>query len=87
MDVRIGFPNEHLAGGTPEELASPMFATGIGLVIEGIHRHEREEEMDRIKNLNVAKPGTTEKEQKKPVKSRPSYLEIIKGMFDRELLE
>jgi hypothetical protein len=50
-------------------------------------RHDREEEMDRIKNLNVAKPGTTEKEQKKPVKSRPSYLEIIKGMFDRELLE
>jgi len=35
MDTRIGYPNEHLAKGNAEELTSPMYATGVGLVIKG----------------------------------------------------
>ncbi len=35
MDVRIGYPNEHLAKGNAEEVTSPLFATGVGLVIKG----------------------------------------------------
>jgi cell division protein FtsA len=35
MDTRIGYPNEHLAAGNPDELTSPMYATGVGLVIKG----------------------------------------------------
>jgi cell division protein FtsA len=88
MDVRIGFPNEHLAKDTPVELASPMYATGIGLVIEGISRHDYDEEMDRLKN-NM--PDSTSSKSRKQVaekgKKRMSYLEKIKNMFDRELLE
>lgn len=42
LDVRIGYPNEHLANETSEELASPMYSTGIGLVIEGVARYEHE---------------------------------------------
>jgi len=40
LDVRIGYPNEYLANDTPEELASPMYSTSIGLVIEGFKRYE-----------------------------------------------
>jgi len=40
LDVRIGYPNEYLANETSEELASPMYSTGVGLVIEGIRRYE-----------------------------------------------
>ena len=40
LDVRIGYPNEYLANNTAEELASPMYSTGVGLVIEGIARYE-----------------------------------------------
>ena len=40
IETRIGYPNEHLAKEVPEEMASPMYATGIGLVIEGIKRME-----------------------------------------------
>lgn len=36
MDARIGYPNEHLAGGSNEELSSPQYATSIGLVMKGI---------------------------------------------------
>jgi cell division protein FtsA len=44
LDTRIGYPNEYLAKEVPSEMASPMYATGIGLVIVGIDRYEREKE-------------------------------------------
>ncbi|MCR5014134.1 MAG: cell division protein FtsA [Bacteroidales bacterium] len=49
LDVRIGYPNEHLTDETDKALASPMYATGIGLVIEGIKRAEYQERMERLK--------------------------------------
>ena len=41
MDTRIGFPNEHLAGGSDEELSSPMYATAVGLVMNSIRNNTR----------------------------------------------
>jgi cell division protein FtsA len=35
----VGLPNEHLAKGT-EEIASPMYATSIGLVIKGFEKND-----------------------------------------------
>ncbi|HKL67203.1 MAG TPA: cell division protein FtsA [Bacteroidales bacterium] len=35
MDVRIGFPNEHLAGNSKDEINQPMFATSVGLILRG----------------------------------------------------
>jgi len=35
LDVRIGHPNEHLAAENPEEVVSPIFSTGVGLVLKG----------------------------------------------------
>ncbi len=40
MDTRIGYPNEHLAKGA-DELKSPMYATGVGLVIKGFQDLEK----------------------------------------------
>jgi cell division protein FtsA len=50
MDTRIGYPNEHLATGVPEEIASPMYATGVGLVIKGFERFQKTEKKDSSKN-------------------------------------
>lgn len=36
MDTRIGYPNEHLAKGNSQEITSPAYATGVGLVIKGL---------------------------------------------------
>lgn len=36
MNTRIGYPNEHLAPGSPEEITSPMYATGVGLLMMGV---------------------------------------------------
>ena len=35
MDVRIGLPNEHLAGSGKSEINQPMYATSIGLIMRG----------------------------------------------------
>ncbi len=92
MEVRIGYPNEHLAKGTPDELASPMYATGIGLVIEGIKRYDFELEMERMKedaeeeSSKKTKPSITVFEETKE-KKRQSYLDKIIRLFDRDLIE
>lgn len=37
MDTRIGYPNEHVSKGN-EDVASPMYATGVGLVLRGFQK-------------------------------------------------
>lgn len=39
MDTRIGYPNEHLAGNSDEEISSPLYATAVGLVMNSIGNH------------------------------------------------
>jgi cell division protein FtsA len=44
MDTRIGYPTEHLAPtNTIENLASPIYSTGIGLVIKGFESNKKKE--------------------------------------------
>jgi len=46
MDTRIGYPNEHLSNSNlNEELANPSYSTGIGLVIKGIQKTEKEKKI------------------------------------------
>lgn len=42
LDTRIGYPTEHLANTNQiEDIKSPMYATGIGLVLKAFENHER----------------------------------------------
>ncbi len=43
MDVRIGYPNEHLAGDSDDVLSSPAYATAVGLLMEGLEKQSKEE--------------------------------------------
>ena len=56
MDTRVGYPNEHLAKGNIEELTSPLFATGVGLVIKGY---------ESIKTKNTPNTGEVVSHSKK----------------------
>ncbi len=40
LGARIGYPNEHLAGGHTEALMNPMYSTCIGLILRGYHDFE-----------------------------------------------
>ena len=42
MDTRIGYPSEHLAKTPTDEVAKPMHATGVGLVIQGFKNSEKQ---------------------------------------------
>ena len=41
MDTRIGYPNEHLAGNSEEEISSPLYATAVGLVMNSLYNNTR----------------------------------------------
>ena len=47
MDTRIGYPNEHLSGGSDKELSSPIYSTAIGLLIKGLRKEEIPEHTER----------------------------------------
>lgn len=40
IDTRIGYPNEHISKTIVEEIKSPMYATGVGLVIKGLNAED-----------------------------------------------
>ncbi len=81
MDTRIGYPNEHLAPEVSDELASPMYATGIGLVIEGIDRYTQE--MKKETSDEMKKAATLKKEQKERKKPKTNgFLSRIQDWFE-----
>ena len=41
MDTRIGYPNEHLAGDSDAEIASPTYATAVGLLMNAVEHKRR----------------------------------------------
>ena len=43
MDSRVGYPSEHLAGKTQDCVASPLFATSVGLLMNAIEKQELED--------------------------------------------
>ena len=49
LEVRIGYPNEHLNQTEMKELSSPMYSTSIGIVIETIARMEHDEFLEASK--------------------------------------
>ena len=59
MDTRIGYPNEHLASGNAEEITSPVFATGVGLVIKGLEKAAKQQnaQINKVKGHSSKSKG------------------------------
>lgn len=90
MDTRIGTPNEHLASDVPDEMASPMYSTGIGLVIEGIKRADYE--IEKENNKETTRKNGKKKKSRKPLIGPSKYgsewfLNKLGGFFDGEPTE
>jgi cell division protein FtsA len=84
MDTRIGYPNEHLTNNTPEDMSSPMYATGIGLVIEGLDRFEKMQKKE-VKNQQDVDPAAGNKKKKEPkTKKQGSFLKNIQDFFEND---
>jgi len=79
MDTRVGYPNEHLSQDVPDEMASPMYSTGIGLVVEGFHRLSKEKEKETVQGEK--KKGKAKKE-KNP--RQAGFLKTIQDWFEQD---
>ncbi len=97
MATRIGYPNEHLANDVVDEMASPMYATGVGLVIEGISRFDYEKvKENNLLQTDASQEETTDADGKKgrkkekddDGKSGPTrFLNSIKEWFENDTSE
>jgi cell division protein FtsA len=56
-DARIGYPNEHIAKSIVEEIKSPMYATGVGLVLKGLHTADEVEITHEDEDKKEKKPA------------------------------
>jgi len=94
MDTRVGYPNEHLAGDTDKNVTSPLYATAVGLVMDGLSKIEKNTvENSELENSNeendllesITEDNSNEKEQK-PEKTkikRESFLDkLTKNLQD-----
>ena len=80
MDTRVGYPNEHLAGDTDKDVTIPLFATAVGLVLDGLKRFEKDiNEKVGVKETSSEDGEENEPEQESDVrKDRPPFLEAFK---------
>ncbi|MBU3676142.1 MAG: cell division protein FtsA [Chitinophagaceae bacterium] len=81
MHARVGYPNEHLAGGYIKEFAKPMYATAIGLILRGYDDFENSRQP--FVSFNDDKPvNVTEQEgEKAPVAQPLSIEEELQAQF------
>ncbi len=83
MSCRIGLPVEHLAHGYRESVNSPIFSTGIGLLLRGLDDVRRQEK------LAEAQAATSQKEpsnvaEEKPASWLDNVLRKTKEWFEAE---
>lgn len=87
MPTRIGYPNEHLAKETHADVASPMFATGVGLVIEGITRFEANLKL-KPDDAELGGKGKARKRRELPSDvGTGRFLKLIRDWFENDAEE
>jgi cell division protein FtsA len=74
MDTRVGFPNEHLAGDSSEEVTSPLYATAVGLLMNAIDSQPRVL-IDEQDTEQQDDQGEDQQNTDKPKAKKPNFLE------------
>ncbi len=79
MDTRIGYPNEHLAGDSDEEIASPLYATAVGLLMNAVENKDKR----RLKTLEEEKEREMVLEGHDNMNTTTATKRERKSVFDR----
>lgn len=79
MDTRIGYPNEHLAGDSDAEIASPLYATAVGLLMNAVENKDKR----RLKTLEEEKEREMVLEGHEEVGASATARKERKSVFDR----
>ena len=77
-ETRIGYPNEHLANDSKDKVTSPMFSTGVGLVLKGFEKYYKEDN-------SIAVSVDDSDEGNKENQSKGGFLETMKNFFDEDI--
>ena len=89
MDTRVGYPNEHMAGDSDSEVTSPMYATAVGLVLNGLENNKVDETKDLSDEtgpqdpLSEAEPEGEEIEKEKKKGFFDKWVENLKDFLDK----
>ena len=85
MDTRIGFPNEHLAGDSDEEVASPLYATAVGLLMNAIKNQEKKKIIQKEieQELEETEEELVYAEHETETVARPTFHKERKSVFDK----
>ena len=75
IDTRIGYPNEHLAGNSDEEISSPLYATAVGLVLNSIQNKNssavRIQAQETQRTITYTQPIVEQKTEELPTEVAP----------------
>lgn len=77
MSARLGVPTEHLAHGYEQDMASPIFATGIGLLMKGFEDVEKGMEYDYSVASTYKSVTTTQRSSQQYDENNPKWYERI----------
>ena len=80
MDTRIGYPNEHLAGNSSEDISSPLFATAVGLVMNSIANNTQS-----AYKLEVTQTVVQPKQVIRPIVEEPIVDEVPEVIENKEV--
>lgn len=72
IEARVGTPQDHLGGTITEEITHPMHATGIGLILEGLKKIEKEDNSNKIPMATKFNEAIVEKEEEISVEEEAS---------------
>ena len=76
ISCRIGYPNEHLSELPENEITSPSFSTGVGLVLKGYE--------DSIEHTNDEEPIRDELEVSPTETIGANFFNAVKRFFEAD---
>ena len=82
LDVRIGYPTEHLSSDAINEINHPMYATSVGLILKGFEYNDMNNSPSKLKESEIELEDTIEKEEEVEKKeTKYGFMSNLKKVF------
>jgi cell division protein FtsA len=82
MDVRIGYPTEHLASEVIKEVNHPMFSTSVGLILKGFEQNDKTKQVHKVEEPEIELDEDTEEEKMDAKKeNKLGFMNNLKKVF------
>ena len=85
-ETRIGYPNEHLGSDSKDTVVSPMYATGVGLVLKGFE-HAEYTNAPKKEVVPIKKEVAGELSEEEDQNNEPTLIDRISGWFTEENID